>query len=65
MTVAPPGATLDPMPHPPKPPAARGAEAEAKREARLAAALRANLGRRKAQARRRDDPPKPEPAKGE
>ena len=46
------------MPRPPKPPPARterGAAAESQREARLAAALRANLGRRKAQARSQAD----------
>jgi hypothetical protein len=55
------------MPQPPKPPpapTARGAEAGAKREARLAAALRANLGRRKAQARRRADPLPPAEPRG-
>ena len=53
------------MEKPPKPLPARtahGATAAARREARLAAALRANLGRRKAQARRRDEP---EPGKSE
>jgi hypothetical protein len=46
-----------PPPHPaPKP---RGAVEASPREARLAAALRANLGRRKAQARSRDEPQKP------
>ena len=50
-----------PKPLPPRP--ARGPEAAAAREARLAAALRANLGRRKAQSRRRADPP-PEPRGG-
>jgi len=37
--------------------APRGADAAAQREARLAAALRQNLGRRKAQARSREDAP--------
>jgi hypothetical protein len=46
------------MDKPPKPaPARRGASAAAQREARLAAALRQNLGRRKAQARSRVDAP--------
>jgi hypothetical protein len=51
------------MEEPPKPvPAriARGMDAAARREARLAAALRQNLGRRKLQARSRaDEPAKP------
>lgn len=38
---------------------ARSAAAAAAREARLAAALRANLRRRKAQARARETPPEP------
>jgi hypothetical protein len=52
------GATLSRMEKPSKPApagAARGAEAATRREARLAAALRQNLGRRKAQARQRED----------
>lgn len=56
------------MEKPPKPlpaRAERGATAESRREARLAAALRANLGRRKAQARSQADALPPEPAKGE
>jgi hypothetical protein len=58
------------MPKPPKPlpeRSAGGAPAQSRREARLAAARRANLGRRKAQARTRTEPPPPasEPAKGE
>jgi hypothetical protein len=51
------GATLSSMPKPPPPRNAPGAPAQSPREARLAAALRANLGRRKAQARTRDEPP--------
>ena len=39
----------------PSKPAPAGAEAATRREARLAAALRQNLGRRKAQARQRED----------
>jgi hypothetical protein len=57
------GATFVRMEKPPKPePArtARGAEAETRREARLAAALRRNLGRRKAQARGRAEPKPPD-----
>lgn len=53
----------DPGP-PRKPPPARPAApaSKAEREARLAAALRANLRRRKAQARAREAPPaKPDP----
>jgi hypothetical protein len=59
------GATLSAMEQPSKPApsgSARGADAAARREARLAAALRQNLGRRKAQARRREDE-SPKPAK--
>ena len=50
----------------PKPPprlTRRGTDAASARQARLAAALRANLGRRKAQARQRaPHPAPPEPA---
>ena len=57
-------ATLFPMEKPSKPgPAgsARRSEAAARREARLAAALRQNLGRRKTQARQRADEPPQKP----
>jgi hypothetical protein len=51
------------MPKPPAPPTRPDAAAlKAEREARLAAALRANLRKRKAQARARaEDPPPPGP----
>ena len=66
LRAAPPGPAVDPAPAtrpaplmagttPSKPAAARAAAARADREARLAAALRANLRRRKAQARDRED----------
>jgi hypothetical protein len=41
--------------------AAKHAAARSRHEARLAAALRANLGRRKAQAREREDAADPPP----
>jgi hypothetical protein len=65
LTLRPPRATVDRMEKPPKPlPARTERDAAAAREARLAAALRANLGRRKAQARGRAEPPPPEPRDG-
>lgn len=55
------GLTVTPPRLPHSAPKPRGADPASRREDRLAAALRANLGRRKAQARSRDDPETPPP----
>ncbi|MGH7088582.1 MAG: hypothetical protein ACREFQ_06750 [Stellaceae bacterium] len=55
-----PAAMRNPEPKPKQNRGADGADAVARREARLAASLRANLGRRKAQARARADAEPPQ-----